>query len=139
MNEMSDIRWKQRFENFERAFILLREALSKEVETLSDLEKEGVIQRFEYTLELAWKTLKDYLEFSNVVLDQITPRKVIKEAFAANIIQDGETWIKMLELRNHLSHKYDQNMFNQAIDKIAKIYLDKFDEMFMFLKEKAID
>ncbi len=139
MNEMSDIRWKQRFENFERAFILLREALSKEVETLSDLEKEGVIQRFEYTLELAWKTLKDYLEFSNVVLDQITPRKVIKEAFAANIIQDGETWIKMLELRNHLSHKYDQNMFNQTIDKIAKIYLDKFDEMFMFLKEKAID
>ena len=55
------VRWRQRFENFERAFRLLREAFEKDPAQMSDLEKEGVVQRFEYTFELAWKTLKDYL------------------------------------------------------------------------------
>jgi len=61
------IRWRQRFENFERAFLLLREAFEKDPAAMSDLEKEGAIQRFEYTFELAWKTLKDYL----VALEQV--------------------------------------------------------------------
>lgn len=75
----------------------MNEAFEKDVDEMSDLEKEGVVQRFEYTFELAWKTLKDYLVYSGVVLDQITPRKVIKEAFAAKIIDDGQIWIDMLE------------------------------------------
>ena len=76
---MSDaIRWKQRFENFERAYLLLREAFEKDPAAMSDLEKEGVIQRFEYTFELAWKTLKDYLVYSGVVFDQITPRSGVR-------------------------------------------------------------
>ncbi len=70
-------RWQYRFENYHRAFALLREAIEQE-KPLTQLEKEGVIQRFEYTMELAWKTLKDYLESENVVFDQITPRAVIR-------------------------------------------------------------
>lgn len=77
-------RWKYRFDNFRRALALLREAM--EQETLSQLEQEGAIQRFEYTMELAWKTLKDYLESQNVVFDTITPRTVIRKAFEAGII-----------------------------------------------------
>ena len=80
-----NIRWKQRFDNFESAFNLLKEAFEKDITEMSDLEKEGVVRRFEYNFELAWKTLKDYLVYSGIVFDQITPRRVIKEAFAAKI------------------------------------------------------
>ena len=92
MNVNPDIRWKQRFENYEKALFLLREAMA-DIEDLSDLEKEGAVQRFEFTVELAWKTLKDYLEHSGVALAQITPKNVVKQAFSAKIIRDGQLWI----------------------------------------------
>lgn len=80
---MTDIRWKQRFQNYSKAYNLLKEALeAKELSEYSDLEKEGIAQRYEYTFELAWKVLKDYLLYSGINLEQITPRSVIKEAFA---------------------------------------------------------
>ena len=78
----TDIRWKQRFQNFDRGFVLLREALESGPSALSALEKEGVIQRFEYTFELAWKTIKDFLEAGGLVVSPITPRQVIKEEVA---------------------------------------------------------
>src|SRR5947209_12114929 len=95
-----DIRWKQRFHNFDRAYVLLREALERKPEALSMLEKEGVVQRFEYTFELAWKTLKDYLEAGGLVISPLTPRQVIKEAFAAKVVSDGGIWVRMLDNRN---------------------------------------
>ena len=98
-----DIRWKQRFENFERAVNLLREPVQQGVETLNDLEKEGVIQRFEMAVELAWKTLKDYLENAGITMQLVTPRSVVKEAFVARIIEDGQVWIDMLDHRNLLA------------------------------------
>ena len=73
---MADVRWKQRLQNFDRAFVLLRSGLeSKELDAFTDLEREGLIQRFEYTYELGWKTLKDYLEDSGVVVSPVTPGK----------------------------------------------------------------
>ena len=90
MNRNPDIRWQQRFDNFDRALGLLREALANGPAALNQLEKEGVVQRFEYTLELAWKTIKDYLEESGVVLTAVTPRQVIEDAFAARILTDGQ-------------------------------------------------
>ena len=85
----SDVRWKQRFDNFDRAFVPLREVCDRGVASLSQLEKEGAIQRFEVAFELAWKTLKDYLEESGIVVNPATPRSVIKEAFAAKLLDDG--------------------------------------------------
>ena len=117
-----DIRWKQRFQNFDRAFLLLREALA-ERRSLSLLEKEGVIQRLEYSYELAWKTLKDYLEAGGLVIAPLTPRQVIKEAFAARVIADGQVWIAMLDHRNLLAHTYDSSVFEQAVEAIADRYL----------------
>lgn len=76
MNRNPDIRWQQRFENFDRALTLLQDALAAGPAVLNQLEKEGVVQRFEYTLEPAWKTVRDFLEKSGVVLMAITPRQV---------------------------------------------------------------
>jgi nucleotidyltransferase substrate binding protein (TIGR01987 family) len=134
-----DIRWKQRFQNFGRGFVLLREALARKPEKLSMLEKEGVIQRFEYTFELAWKTLKDYLEEGGLVITPVTPRQVIKEAFAAKVISDGGVWINMLDHRNLLSHTYDSSVFEQAVEAIAERYLPAMEKLHEFFIGKSAE
>ena len=137
MGVNQDIRWKQRFENFDRGFVLLREALARKPDSLSMLEKEGVIQRFEYTFELAWKTLKDYLEEGGLLITPITPRQVIKEAFAARVIPDGEVWVNMLDHRNLLSHTYDSAVFEQAVEAIAQRYLPAMTKLHESFLEKC--
>lgn len=131
-----NIRWKQRFENFESAFMLLKEAFERDISKMSDLEKEGVVQRFEYTFELGWKTLKDYLVYSGIVFDQITPRRVIKEAFAAKIIEDGQTWIDMLEQRKLMSHTYDRKTFDSVMCNITQRYFAALEQVFTWIKQK---
>src|SRR5688500_3212577 len=110
-----DVRWRQRLQNYSRALSLLRSALQNGPAALNDLEKEGAVQRFEYTVELAWKSLKDYLEFSGVQLDSITPKSVIKAGFAARLVSDGQLWIDMIDHRNLLSHKYDPTLLDQGL------------------------
>jgi nucleotidyltransferase substrate binding protein (TIGR01987 family) len=131
-----DIRWKQRFENYEKALSLLREALAKG-EALSQLEKEGTVQRFEFTLELGWKSLKDYLEYQGVVLDPRTPKNVIRQAFAAKIIRDGQLWIDMLDWRNLMSHHYDKTRLNEVLRQLTGRFLPAFDELSSFLKSRS--
>lgn len=128
----TDIRWKQRFENFEKALRLLREALV-ESDQHSILEIEGTVQRFEFTFELAWKTLKDYLEETGIPLSPGTPKNVIKEAFSVNIIQDGQLWIDMMETRNQMSHTYDEAAFGTAVKEISKRYIRGLEELYDFL------
>lgn len=131
------LRWQQRFENFERALRLLREAFEKDPAKMSDLEKEGVVQRFEYTFELAWKTVKDYLVYSGVTLDQITPRSVVKQAFAARIIEDGQTWIDILEQRNLMTHTYDSEVFEIVFRNISERYVAALERVFAWLKQRV--
>jgi nucleotidyltransferase substrate binding protein (TIGR01987 family) len=131
-----DIRWRQRFENFDRALGLLREALANGQENLSPLEQEGAAQRLEYTLELAWKCMKDYLEDSGVSISPATPRQVIKEAFVAKIITDGQTWINMLNHRNLLSHTYDFAVFEEAIRATEDHYLPTLQALHQFLSKE---
>jgi nucleotidyltransferase substrate binding protein (TIGR01987 family) len=107
----------------------------KKLHQFSDLEKEGIIKRFEYTFELAWKTLKDYLESSGVVLMQITPKQVIKEAFAAKIIENGQAWMEMLESRNSTSHEYDKEKCEQLVEAIASKYVFLLQTAFLFFKK----
>ena len=133
-----DIRWQQRFQNFDRGIALLREALENGPSALSPLEKEGVIQRFEYTFELAWKTVKDYLENNGLVISPVTPRLVLKDAFAAKVIADGQTWIDMLDHRNLLSHTYDFAVFEKAVDAIAARYLPAMEAMHGFLIQQNL-
>lgn len=138
--ENKDIRWKQRFQNFDRAFVLLRATFDeKHLSGFSQLEQEGIIQRFEYTYELAWKTMKDYLQDNgNAILPEITARAVIKEAFAANIIGDGQVWIDMMLHRNILSHTYDFSVFQEILKSIAERYLDAIEKLHDWLLERII-
>jgi nucleotidyltransferase substrate binding protein (TIGR01987 family) len=136
-NENQDIRWKQRFSNFNRAFLLLREAMDSDRSTLSQLEKEGIIQRFEYTFELAWKVLKDKMEYDGIVLDQISPKAVVRQAYAAKYINDPDTWLKMIGDRNLMSHTYDFVKFEAVIQSIADHYLPMLEEWYLELLMEA--
>lgn len=131
MNQKS-IRWRQRFVNFEKAYQKLREPIM-DFEKLNRLEKEGLIQRFEYTFELAWKTLKDYLESQEVIVK--FPREVIKTAFYYELIKNGETWMDMLEKRNILAHTYDEERFNLVLTKIKDEYFKEISQVYHKLGE----
>lgn len=123
-------RWQYRFVNFSRALSLLKEAiLVKRINNLSNLEKEGLIQRFEYTWELTWKVLKDYLEYEGIIFNQITPSAVIKEAIAANLIEEGDIWMEALNSRNKMSHTYNIQSFEEIIAKIDEKYLNKLEDL----------
>ena len=134
-----EVRWHYRFRNFSRAYALLREATEREVEELNQLEREGVIQRFEYTFELAWNTLKDRLEFAGLVLTEVTPRNVIRQAYAAKLIADAETWTGMLVDRNLMSHTYDFARFEAVIRNIRGRYLAVLDDMYLRLGVELMD
>ena len=131
-----DKRWQQRFKNFQRAFLLLREALEKEPETLSQLEKEGIIQRFEYTFELAWKVLKDKMEFDGLEINQISPKAVVRQAYAAKYLDDADTWLRMIGDRNLISHTYDFSKFEAVIITLRAEYLPMLDDWYLKLLEE---
>lgn len=138
MSPNPDIRWKQRFQNFDRAFVLLRDAMEQGPSALNQLEKEGVIQRFEYCFELAWKCVKDYLEEGGLVFPTVTPRQVLKDAFAAKVLADGQVWIDMLDHRNLLSHTYNLASFEKAVEAIHKRYLVAIEQLHEFLQREAM-
>ena len=131
MND-KDIRWKQRFQNFEKAVNNLKEATG--IISPSDVESAGIIQFFEVAFELAWKTLKDYL--NDLGYDIKAPRETIKQAFQDDIIEDGEVWIEMLETRNLVSHTYDEETIESAIENIRSKFYPKLEELRLWLKQK---
>lgn len=120
MDEKLDIRWKQRWQNFEKALRPLEAAMQNQ--NLSELERAGIVQYFEFAFELSWKTIKDYLEAQNVLVR--FPREVIQEAFKSGIIQNGDVWMDMLEKRNLMSHTYNENIASQVHSLIKDKYTD---------------
>lgn len=132
-----DVRWRQRLQNYSRALLLLRSALEHGPDALNDLEKEGTVQRFEYTVELAWKSLKDYLEHSGAQLVSVTPKSVIKAAFTARLVSDGQLWIDMLDHRNLLSHKYDPTLLREGLTEIQHRYLPALEALHQYLQGQA--
>lgn len=137
MNPPADIRWQQRLMNVERALRLLREAMANGPEALNQLEKEGAIQRFEYCFELAWKTVKDYMEANGFVFGVVMPRQVIKDAYAAKVLSDGASWMAMLDHRNLLSHTDNPAVFEQAVTAIHQRYLPQLEQLHQFLQQEA--
>ncbi len=133
MENPKAVRWQERFVNFEKAFKQLTDAVDR-IDSLDDLAKEGLIQRFEYTLELAWKTLKDYLEAQEVIAK--FPKEVIKQAFQTELISDGELWLEMLKNRNLLSHTYNETYFTDSINKIIKSYYQEIKDLYNFFKNE---
>ncbi len=124
---MDDIRWKQRFDNYCKAFQELKESLElAKNRSLSKLEKQGVIQGFEYTHELAWNLLKDYLEFQGIV-GLIGSRDSTREAFKRGLIGDGEIWMEMIKSRNLTSHAYDRETAEQIYTAISSRFFAEFE------------
>ncbi len=132
----ADIRWIQRLDNLDRAFALLDSALVPGVAALSDLEREGAVHRFEFTFELAWKTIKDFLEYEGIDVDPMTPRSVLRAAAGAAIIDDGAGWIDMLDLRNLLAHTYDDTAFRRGLDDVAALHLPRLRRLVEWLRAR---
>ncbi len=124
-----DIRWKQRFENFQRALKQLSLAMDlKAQRPLSDLEQQGLIQGFEFTHELAWNVLKDYLEMEGIQ-GLIGSRSTAREAFKRGLVVDGAVWMDMIEKRNLSSHTYNQAVALTIVEAIAERYYPAFCEL----------
>lgn len=131
-----DVRWIQRFEHFDKATTNLCAAVDMDVSTMSLLEKEGMIQRFEVAVELGWKTLRDYLENEGHAFTEVTPKAVIKSAFGSGVLLDGQVWIDMIDQRNALAHVYDEEMFEKAIEAIAGVYAPAIEGLQIWLRTK---
>jgi nucleotidyltransferase substrate binding protein (TIGR01987 family) len=129
----SDVRWIQRFSNYRKACHLLGEAV--ELDSLSTLEIEGMIQRFEYTFELAWKTLKDYLEDKGFT-EIVGSRDTLRLAFTNGIITEGEVWMEMLANRNLTTHLYDEDKATKIAEEIIESYYPCFTQLLDYLEEK---
>ncbi len=124
-----DIRWIQRFSNYKKALVQLETAVKISIERqLSDLEKQGMIQCFEYTHELAWNTLKNYLEYqgNNSIKGS---RDATREAFKVELISDGEAWMDMIKSRNQSSHTYNEETAHDIVSAIINTYFPLFLEL----------
>ena len=128
-----DIRWKQRFLNFEKAFLLLK-SVQNNFEKMTDLEKEGVIQRFEFTHELAWTVMKDYLTYEGIQ-NLVGSRSATREAFRTGILKNGEVWMQMIESRNETVHTYSNQILNEQFYKISKEYLPEIETFYNTMKD----
>ena len=121
---MDTPRWHFRFDNFRDALAKLSEAVAKlSAGGLSELEREGTVQRFEYTWELAWKTLRDYLADNGNAVNVPSAANVIRAAFQVNLIDDGDAWIAAMKARNEMSHEYSRESFERIVVEIKDVYL----------------
>jgi nucleotidyltransferase substrate binding protein (TIGR01987 family) len=128
MSETSekDVRWRQRFQNFRKAFNqLTNAAVLAQQRQLSDLEQQGLIQAFEFTHELAWNTIKDFLE-SRGRSNLFGSKDATREAFAAGLIENGDVWMEMVENRNETTHTDDEETANKIGEAILSRYFREF-------------
>jgi len=123
-----DIRWVQRFDNFQRAFSRLSGAAALAGQRdLSDLERQGLIQAFEFTHELAWNTLKDFLPARGASEKIYGSRDATRAAFAADLIEDGEAWMEMIQHRNESSHTYNDDVAGKIMAAVLTRYISAFE------------
>lgn len=134
-----DIRWLQRFDHFKKAYAQLQEALQLMSEReLSNIEKQGSIQAFEFTYELAWNVLRDYLIWQGI--ESVSgSRDAIREGFKRELISDGHAWLAMLQDRNRTVHTYNEATANQIIEHLRTKYAQLFAEFFVTFQQKADD
>ena len=124
MTDNQDVRWLQRFGNYGKALRQLGHAVAlRRQRPLSDLERQGLIQSFEYTYELGWNTLKDYLEYQGIA-DIVGARDTIRQAFRRELIGDGERWMAMLADRNLTAHTYHEETATEIEQKVCDHYYD---------------
>jgi len=118
-----DIRWEQRFKNYQKALRQLDKFLKQK--NLNDLEEQGLIQAFEYTYELSWNVIKDYLNFQGIT-EIIGSRDAFRMAFNRDLIGEGHIWMDMIESRIKSSHTYNEEVAKEILIKIRENYFDQF-------------
>lgn len=124
-----DIRWQQRGSNFHKALEQLGNAVSLSAQRpLSELERQGLIQAFEYTYELGWNTVRDYLIYQGVA-GIVGSRDTIREAFSRGLIADGEGWMEMLADRNRTSHTYNEETAEEILQKVCARYFQVLSDL----------
>ena len=123
MQQINDIRWLQRFNHFSKALGQLKKFIDKG--SLNELEKQGLIQSFEYTFELAWNTLKDYFEDQGET-NIHGSRDALRLAFKRGLVEDGETWMEMIESRSMTSHTYNEELAEKVCADIRQRYFSAF-------------
>ena len=129
MPAVPDIRWQQRFANYRKALGRLAAAVAlRQQRPLSDLERQGLIQSFEFTHELAWNTLKDFAEFLGTT-GLMGSRDTIRAAFKMGLIDDGEQWMEMIRDRNLGTHTYDEATALKVEDHVVKSYCQLFENL----------
>jgi len=128
MPQNPDVRWRQRLQSFRKAFAQLSKAAATAREReLSELEQQGLIQAFEFTHELAWKTLKDFLESRGA--DNIYGSKdATREAFAKGLIENGDAWMEMIKSRNQTSHTYNEDTADEIAKATVSSYVPEFEK-----------
>ena len=133
MEEISsqDIRWKQRFQNYEKAF----KRLSRAIEVVKSAPDDDLLQSYEYTFELAWKTLKDYLTLEG--FEVRSPRETIRQGFQSGYITNGEDWLQALADRNLTTHIYDDEIIIRVLNDIFERYFFLLQDFYVSFKEKA--
>ncbi len=120
------IRWEQRFSNYKEALDKLNDAVANShIRNLTVLEKEGLIQRFKYTYELAWNVMKDYFDFQGMN-NIMGPRDAIREFFNKGLIDDGDIWMDMIISRNMTSHTYNEETAEKIVEDVISKYVTCF-------------
>ncbi len=134
MNE--DVRWKQRYNNFLKAYRDLEEAVEySQSNKLNKLEKQGLIQGFEYTHELSWNLLKDYLTEQGI-MGLIGSKDSTRKAFQSGLISNGEVWMDMIRSRNLTSHTYDEVLAQKVVQQIIEVFYPAFSNLALTFSER---
>lgn len=131
--ENQDIRWQQRFGNYTKAFRQLEKYIDQE--KMNELEEQGLIKSFEYTYELAWKTLQDLLTEKGYK-DVVGPKPVIEQSFQDGYITNGEGWMRMHNSRNLTSHTYNEETAKEIIENLKEEYFFLLNELLIKLEEE---
>ncbi|MCL1814175.1 MAG: nucleotidyltransferase substrate binding protein [Treponema sp.] len=122
MKNNPDIRWKQRLHNYKKALITLESAVElAKTRKLTDLEKQGTIQGFEFTFEIAWNLMKDFLEEQGIT-GIIGSKGAVRQAFNKDLLENGQVWMDMIESRNLSSHSYDEATAENLFEKITLVF-----------------
>jgi len=131
-----DIRWQQRFDNFNRALKQLTAAVELSAQReFTELEKQGVIQGFEFVHELAWNVLKDLLEFEGIQ-GIVGSRGAVREAFKRGLLADGEAWLDMIDKRNLTSHTYNAELAQDMVNTTIHVYYPSFVALQLKLQQR---
>lgn len=114
--------------NLKKAYGKLKE-VSDIYDGKNEIIRDSLIQRFEFTYELTHKTMKEFMKYLGVTLENSFPRTIFKKAYVNNLISNDKVWINLLEDRNSTSHIYNENLANEVADRIIKDYVNAIGEL----------